>query len=204
MKTVSTLVLLGAALTLTGCGPVFHREMLGKAIAEFSGQFRDATPADKMWITNMADSGCDCHGDLCKKGGGLGGLGGGFSFGGGNTSGYDGLAFEVFANYMTQKKKGRVVETHKHNYATDLKVNTHQPLEVAEGDKKYKVDNCEDLCLLDEAKKRYADKILTYQVLSMTADELRIHLRLSDVKTGIVEFSRTLLVQRGVVADISF
>ena len=200
MKTAaSMLVLAGAALTLTGCGPVFHREMLGKSIAEFSGQFKDANPLDKVWITSQSDSGCDCHGDLCKKGGALGG----FSFGGGGSS-YDGLASEVFANYLTQKKKGRVVEWHKHNYFTDSKVNTHQALEVTEDGKKTKVENCEDLCLLEEAKKRAADKVLAYQIVSMQAEELRIHLRLSDVKTGLVEFSRTLLVQRGVVANISF
>ena len=63
---------------------------------------------------------------------------------------------------------------------------------------------CEDLCLLDEAKKRAADKILAYSILTMTNDEMRIHLRLSDVKTGLVEFSRTLFVQKGAVTDISF
>lgn len=201
MKNVASMVVLaGAALALTGCGPVFHREMLGKSIAEFSGQFKDANPADKVWITSQIDSGCDCHGDLCKKGGGFGG---GLSFGGGGSS-YDGLASEVFANYLTQKKKGRVVEWHKHNYFTDSKVNTHQALETEENGKKTRVENCEDMCLLDEAKKRAADKVLTYTILEMKAEELRIHMRLSDVKTGLVEFSRTLLVQRGVVADISF
>ena len=206
MRTASVVVVLAASLALAGCGPVFHREMLGKAIAEFSSPMKDQN-SEKVWVTNMADSGCDSHKELCSKC--AGGALGGFSFGGGGGgSSFDGLAFEVFANYLTQKHKGRVVETHRHNYSIDLKTVTHQPLEVTEdegGNKKHVAGtSCEDLCLLDEAKKRAADKVLAYQILSMSNEELRIHLRLSDVKSGIVEFSRTLFVQRGVVADISF
>jgi hypothetical protein len=208
VRTFNIAILVGAALSLAGCGmfaggPVLHREMLGKAIAEFSNPLKDQN-VDKLWITNMTDSGCDCHDQVCHKPekGALGG----FSFGGGGGS-YDGLAFEVFSNYLVQKKKGRVVETHRHNYSTDLKVATHTPLEADEEHavKKHVVtQTCEDLCLLDEAKKRAADKILAYSILTMTNDEMRIHLRLSDVKTGLVEFSRTLFVQKGAVTDISF
>ncbi|MBI5543366.1 MAG: hypothetical protein HY901_05725 [Deltaproteobacteria bacterium] len=204
MRSLFVLVALGAAVVLTGCGHrgggSFHREMLGKAIAEFSSPMKDQS-TERVWVANMDDSTCDAHDVLLGKGSGSS-----LSFGGGKGGSYDALAYEVFSNYLTQKKKGKVVEAHRHNYSTDLKVATHQQVELLLDDGKKKVNAItpEDLCLLDEAKKRNADKVLAYQVVSMSGQELRIHLRLSDVRSGLVELSRTLLVQRGVVADISF
>jgi hypothetical protein len=207
---IRALTLLAAAIWLTGCGIPYHREMLGKSIAEFSQPLRENN-GDRIWISNMADSGCDSHGALCGGGGlSLGGGGGGGLFGGfgGGGGGHDGLAYEVFANFITQKRKGKVVEPHRHNYATDLGVTTHVTQETvsetAAGTKKTSHQSCEDLCLLDEAKKRKADKILVYSILEMKDEEMKIHLRFSDVRSGLVEFSRSLHVRRGTVTDISF
>lgn len=214
MQRLVTLAL--ALCTFTGCGTVFHREMLGKAVAEFTLQIKDPN-SDKIWIANMADSECDSHASVCKGGGaglgcgggggvdlagGLGGLVGGGK--GGTVGPYDKLAWETFANYITQKKKGRVVESHRHNYATELQADTHVKVDAMVEGKHLSTVSCEDLCLLDEAKKRKADKILVYSVLEMTDNELKIHLRYSDVKTGTVDFARTLHVLRGNVLDLSF
>lgn len=216
MNHLSALLALCALLALPGCH-VYHREMLGKAIADFSSPMRDSNP-EKIWVSNMQDSGCDAHAAICGGCGGAASAGGGGGllgiFSGGTVapaagpSPHDGLAREVFSNFLTQKRKGRVVEGHRHNYATDLGVDTHirveTTTEAAGSTRKASQVSCEDLCLLDEAKKRKADKVLAYAILEMLDDELKIHLRLSDVRTGLVEFSRTLHVVRGTVTDISF
>jgi hypothetical protein len=130
---------------------------------------------------------------------------GGGSGGEGKTSAYDGLAFEVFSNYMTQRRKGRVVEQHHHNYMTEVIIDTHKKVDViADGKSVGTYQSCEDLCTMDEAKKRRADKILAYQILEMKPDELTIHLRYSDGKTGLVELSRTVRVRGQSVSDNSF
>src|SRR5690242_1538275 len=95
----------------TGCGPVLHREMLGESIRSFSARMKNG-PDAKVWIAGPDDSACDngCQGSSCggggsssKKGGLLGGL-----FGpkpANAPSAHDGLAYQVFANYLTQRKK---------------------------------------------------------------------------------------------------
>src|SRR5262249_22267942 len=104
-----------------------------------------------------------------------------------------------------QKHKGKVIESHHHNYMTDSNVLTHKKIEViADGKVTGTFDSCEDLCILDEAKKRRADKILAYQILEMKNDEMLIHLRFSDSKTGLVELARTLRVVGMSVSDSSF
>lgn len=198
-----------AAVSASACSKPFHREMLGKSIQEFSDGIK-GSPSDKIWVHNMADSECDrgCQaGLLCGGGGGapaLPAMPGGF-FGGGGTS-YDGLAMEVFSNYLTQKKKGRVVEAHRHNYATELGTETRSKVEVLKEGAKVATTmlSCEDLCILDEAKKRKSDKVLTYAILDMKNDELLIHFRFSDVRTGLVELSRTLKIVGLSVTDVSY
>ena len=215
-------------LLLMGCqsGPppkVYWREMLGKSIYDFA----DALPENnqqKVWIHNTDDKECDkgcqkgvevvCKGGDCGGGAAaalpalpaVGGLfGGGASAEAAKTGPYDGLAFEVFSNYLTQKRKGRVIEQHHHNYMTEANVDTHKKIDViSEGKSVGSYASCEDLCLLDEAKKRRADKILAYQILEMKPDEMIIHLRFSDSKTGLVELSRTLKVQGMSITDNSF
>lgn len=208
----------------TGCVQTkpFWREMLGKAVAEFTYPIRDNNP-DRVWIRNMSDGDCDrgcqvsaaCGGGSGSGGGGggggaLGGLGGGLFGGGGGSPAsaagpFDGLAYEVFSNYVTQKRKGRLIEKHRHNYATDFGAETRTRIEIhREGKSSGTMLSCEDLCILDEAKKRRADKVLLYQILEMKNDELLIHLRYSDVRSGAVEISRTLKVEGLSISDRSF
>jgi hypothetical protein len=194
----------------TGCGPVLHREMLGESIRSFSARMKNG-PDAKVWIAGPDDSTCDggCFqgcGSGGKKGGALGGLGGLFGPKPANApSAYDGLAFQVFANYLTQRKKARVVETHRHNYATELNVQTHKNIEVAaDGGKTATTQSCEDLCLLDEAKKRKADKVLAYYISDMSSNELTIHFRFSDVVTGLVEAAQTIKVRDLQAIDWSY
>ncbi len=211
MRITSSLLVFVLAAS-TGCVKPIHREMLGKSISEFTDGLKNS-PSDKIWIHNMADSACDrgCQaGLLCGAGGGgalpaLPAMGGGL-FGGGGAGGYDGLALEVFSNFITLKKKGRVVEAHRHNYATDLGTETRSKVEVVKADGKGSTTgmSCEDLCILDEAKKRRSDKVLAYQIIDMKPDELVIHLRFSDVRSGLVEVSRTLKIVGLSMTDVSY
>jgi len=198
------------------CGPppkVYWREMLGKAIYDFADPL-PANTSTKTWIHNQDDKECDggkpkgVEFVTSDKGGlalpALPSL----PFGGGasGNSKFDGLAYEVFANYLTQKRKGRVIEQHAHNYWTELSPVTHRQITVISPENKAQAtfDTAEDLCLLEEAKKRHAEKLLAYQILEMKNDELLIHLRYSDTKTGLVEISRTLRVVGMSISDASF
>ena len=205
---LSPLVLLVVAAVFPGCSH-FHTNMLAESIKAFSGKMTPAA-TDKLWVTSMADSACDsgCQSALTCGGGGGGGKGGkiGGLFGGlGGPSGDDKLAFEVISNYLTQAKKVRVVETHRHNYATDTKADTHKKIDaLIEGKTAISSMSCEDLCLLDEAKKRNSDKVLVYHIINLGSNKLTIHYRLSDVKSGIVEASHTISVVHPVSSDTSF
>jgi hypothetical protein len=198
-------LVLGLALAASGCGPILYSEMLAESIRSFSGRMKN-TPETKLWITgpndNVCDSGCFQGGCAGKdKGNALGGL---FSKPAGAGGPYDQLAYQVFANWFTQRKKARVVETHRHNYATELNVETHKKIEIAHEGQKMQTLSCEDLCLLDEAKKRKADKVLAYNILDMKGNEMTIHFRLSDVQSGVVEISQTLHVVDMQAIDASF
>ncbi len=218
---VRRLLVLAALTALTGCASqptrILWREMLGKSINEFAEPLPENNQ-QKVWIHNMDDKECDkgCQKGVegtCNKdsGGGvaaaLPSVGGLFGGGGKSDAGgaWDGLAYEVFSNYMTQKRKGRVIEAHHHNYMTEANTQTHKNVDVvAEGKSVGSYQSCEDLCMLDEAKKRRADKILAYQILKMEPEELIIHLRYSDGKTGLVEMSKTLKVHDSSISDSSF
>ncbi len=232
MRRTVALIAGACALLLASCTqpkPIW-REMLSKSISEFTYPIRDNN-TDRVWIKNTADSECNrgCQagvGTCCKGGGGgegvvavlPGGGGGGFFsglFGGGakdalagppgQGSPLDGLAVEVFSNYITQKKKGRVIEGHRHNYATDFGAETRTKIDLSQDGKSTgHMLSCEDLCILDEAKKRRADKVLVYQILEFKLDELLIHFRYSDVRSGVVELSRTLKVEGLSISDRSF
>ena len=184
---------------VAGCGPVLHTEMLGESIRSFSSHGMKAT--DKVWITNTNDSGCDRAAPPKDKG--AGGL---FSRASGGDGPYDRLAFEVFSNYLTQRKKARVVETHRHNYATELNPETHRKADVTVegGHATVSTTTGEDLCLLDEAKKRKADKVLVYHIIEMENDRMWIHLRLSDVPTGVVEQSQSMRIANLRAYDYSY
>jgi hypothetical protein len=190
---------------LPGCTH-FHTNMLAESIKTFSAKMQTGAQ-DKLWVTSITDSKCDsgCQSALtCGGGGGgvkLGGMFGGFGGGGGD----DRLAYEVISNYLTQAKKVRVVETHRHNYSTDLKTETHKKVDaLIEGKSVVSSMSCEDLCLLDEGKKRNSDKVLVYHIINLGSNKLTIHYRLSDVKTGVVEASHTISVTHPVGSDTSF
>ena len=199
------------AATLVGCkstpDKVYYREMLGKSIADFTDPLQEPSNT-KIWIHNMKDDECDkgCTvGGAPSAAGAIGGALGGLFGGGGGGSGYDDLAYEVFSNYITQKKKGRIVEQHKHNYMTEANVSTHRNQEViVDGKPAGVVVSCEDLCLLQEAKKKRAEKVLAYQIIEMEPEKLVIHMRYSDTKTGLVELSRTFRILGMSVTDWSF
>jgi len=197
-------ILFLVAAIMPGCTH-FHTNMLAESIKTFSGKMQ-AAPTDKVWVTSNSDSSCDsgCQSPLTCGGGGakvkLGGL-----FGGGGQSSSDRLAYQVISNYLTQGKKVRVVESHRHNYSTELKPETHKKIDtLIEGKATATGMSCEDLCMLDEAKKRNADKVLVYHILSMGSNKMTIHYRLSDVKTGAIEASHTISVTHPTSSDTSF
>jgi hypothetical protein len=187
-------------MVTAGCGPVLHTEMLGESIRSFSSHGWKGS--EKVWITSTHDSGCDRAGGPKTEGK----LGGFFSRNSGGEGPYDKLAFEVFSNYLTQRKKARVVETHRHNYATELNPETHRKAELTleGGHGTVSTTTAEDLCLLDEAKKRKADKVLVYHIIEMENDKMWIHLRLSDVPSGVVDQSQSMRVVNLRAQDFSY
>ncbi|HRI50069.1 MAG TPA: hypothetical protein PLW65_07780 [Pseudomonadota bacterium] len=198
-------ILFLVAAIMPGCTH-FHTNMLAESIKTFSGKMQ-AAPTDKVWVTSNSDSSCDsgCQSPLTCGGGGGGKVKLGGLFGGGGPSSSDRLAYQVISNYLTQGKKVRVIETHRHNYSTELKPETHKKIDtVIEGKTTATGMSCEDLCMLDEAKKRNADKVLVYHILSMGSNKLTIHYRLSDVKTGAIEASHTISVNHPTSSDTSF
>lgn len=200
------LITLVAAAILPGCTH-FHTNMLTASIKTFTAKVQ--TGGEKVWVTSVADSACDsgCQSPMTCGGGKGGKLGGMLSFGGGSGgSSYDRLAYEVISNYLTQAKKLRVLETHRHNYATDTKVETRKKIDVlaTEGKTVASTMSCEDLCLLDEAKKRSSDKVLAFRIVHIEANKLTVHYRYSDVKSGLVEASHTISVTHPNAVDTSF
>lgn len=192
------------AVALSGCTH-YHTNMLTSSIKTFASKIQVAN--EKVWVTSMADNTCDkgCQSPLtCNGNGGGVKLGGLFGASRDGSSSYDRLAYEVISNYLTQAKKMRVVETHRHNYSTDLKVETRKKIDVVVEKNVATGMSCEDLCLLDEAKKRNSDKVLAYRIIRMEDSKLTIHYRLSDVKTGVVEASHTIAVAHPNATDTSF
>jgi hypothetical protein len=204
-----TRYLMLVAVLATGCGPVLHREMLGESIRSFSARMKNG-PEAKVWIAGPDDSSCDsgcfqgnCGGGKAKSA--LGGLGGLFAPKPANApTAHDGLAYQVFANYLTQRKKARVLEPHRHNYATEGNVETHKKVELTHDGQKTATVSCEDLCLLDEAKKRKADKVLAYYIAELSNNELVVHFRFSDVPTGLIEAAQTVKVKDLQAIDWSY
>lgn len=206
MRLYSPVALFGLffAALQPGCSH-FHTNMLTASIKTFTAKVQ--TGGEKVWVTSVADSACDsgCQSPLTCNSGKGGVKLGGFGFGAKDgSSGYDRLAYEVISNYLTQAKKLRVVESHRHNYSTDLKVETHKKIDVVVDKNVASGMSCEDLCMLDEGKKRNSDKVLAYHIISMEANKLTIHYRLSDVKTGVVEASHTISVSHPNATDTSF
>jgi hypothetical protein len=205
MRSLSALCLVLASAA-SGCTH-FHTNMLAESIKAFTS--KAPTHNEKVWVASVADSNaCDsgCQSPATCGGKSSSPLGGGKSlFGGFGGGGGDRLAYEVITNFLTQNQKMKVIESHRHNYATDTRVETRKKIDtIIEGKAVASGMSCEDLCLLDEAKKRSADKVLTYHILNMDAKKLTIHYRLSDVKSGVVEAAHTLHVSHPTSVDTSF
>ena len=154
------LVLASAA---SGCTH-FHTNMLAESIKTFTS--KAPTHNEKVWVASIADSnacdsGCQspasCGG---KSGSPLGGKGlfGGFGGGGGGS---DRLAYEVISNFLTQNQKMKVIESHRHNYSTDTRVETRKKIDtVIDGKALASGMSCEDLCLLDFAREALLADVL--------------------------------------------
>ncbi len=185
-----SLCALATVLAVTNCAtvppqpPPTERELLTAAMKAFMTGAPQASPPT-LWLSNEEDSECDRADGTPRVTAGSGPL--------------DFLAFEVFGNQVVASRWASLIEGHRHNYARDLKVDTHKAV-VVRPDTSTQV---EDLCLLDEAKKRSAEKLLVYQVLGSSRGSILVHLRLSSARTGLVEVSRTLLSTAAGVDDRS-
>ena len=175
---------------LSCASSVIQREHLRAALKEF------ILPVEKnknwkVWITSMSD---DCSGDE-------------ISYWYEAPVGQYALktnifVVEVFTDYLVRTKQWNIIERNRSNYWNDISDivyfnNTTQKTETetsAEGKEEQKISfNVTEMCLLDETKKRSADKILSFRVFfrGSPGNKPTIHLRLSDVKTGIVELSES-------------
>jgi hypothetical protein len=185
------LLMLVVLSALAGCGGgsrVTQRQLFSQAIGSFLTQ-APASAAPTVWLTNEDDSECDrVEGEPKPRRA---------------VSDEEALAYEVFSNHVVTSRWGRVIEGHRHNYARDLKADTRKPISVVIGAKQEAVTVMEDLCFLDEAKKRNADKVLVFQVLGAASSGVMVHFRLSDARTGLVEASKTLQVVGSTVQDRS-
>ncbi len=159
------------------------RELLSRALGAFVAA-AGPTASPSLWLTNEDDTDCDraesaLHGQAVAHP-------------------LDAVAYEVFENQLTATRWAHVVEAHRHNYARDLKPETRKNVVTKEGS-----TVVEDLCFLDEAKKRNVDKVLVYQVVGEAPGSVMVHFRLSDARTGLIEVSRTFLAGDGAVEDRS-
>src|SRR5687767_9340068 len=118
-------VMLCLFLALGGCAPPMWTEMLGESIKQFTSKNKIGTGGEKVWVTSQVDNACDRGCPMScgtKEGGGgtvkAGGLFGAFKSDG--SSSHDKLAYEVISNFLTQKKKMKVLESHRHNYAVEM------------------------------------------------------------------------------------
>ncbi len=164
-----------------------ERQLLTAALNAFMSE-APQSPAPMLWLTNEEDSECDRAGEAKPPPPDMS-----------SNSSRDPLAFEVFSNHLVASQWAKLIEGHRHNYARELKPETHRALLI----KPDTVSSAEDLCLLDEAKKRNADKVLVYQVLGASFHGVLVHFRLSNARTGLVEVSRTLLSNHQGVEDKS-
>lgn len=179
-----TLLLLAGCATMPPAPPPTERQLLTAALNAFISGAPQSTPPT-LWLSNEEDSECDRADGTPRPAGA--------------STALDQLAFEVFSNQVVASRWASLVEAHRHNYARDLKVETHKAV-VVRPDTSTQV---EDLCLLDEAKKRNVEKLLVYQVLGSSRGGILVHLRLSSARTGLIEASRTLLSTATGVDDRS-
>jgi hypothetical protein len=185
-----SLCVLVAMFVMTDCAtvpplpPPTDRQLLTAAFGAFMGAAPQSA-APTLWLSNEDDSECD-RADGPPRTSAV-------------SSPLDLLAFEVFSNQVVASRWALLIEGHRHNYARDLKVETHKAVIV----RPETTTQVEDLCLLDEAKKRNAEKLLVYQMVGSSRGSILVHLRLSSARTGLVEVSRTLLSTAAGVDDRS-
>lgn len=177
-------LLLVSCATVPPLPPPTERQLLTAALTTFMSAAPHAAPPT-LWLSNEEDSECDRAEGAARPPS--------------VSSGLDQLAFEVFSNQVVASRWASLVEGHRHNYARDFKPETHKAV-VVKPDTSTQV---EDLCLLDEAKKRNVDKLLVYQVLGASRGGVLVHLRLSNARSGLIEASRTLLSTATGVEDRS-
>jgi len=176
-------------LLITGCAavrsgpPVSQRELLTKALSAFIASAPQPS-SPSLWLTNEDDTDCDRPEGVVRAPAVMHPL--------------DGLAYEVFENHIVTLHWAKVIESHRHNYARDLKPETRKTLVLKELS-----STVEDLCFLDEAKKRNADKVLVYQVIGEAPGSVMVHFRLSDARSGAIESSRTFLTTESAIVDRS-
>ena len=165
--------------------PPTERELLTRALLAFTTAIPSTNPPPALWLTNEDDTDCDRPEGTSRA----------------VYSGHklDGLAYEVFANSLVASGWAHVIEAHRHNYARDFKPETHKTVLIRPDTS----TTVEDLCFLDEAKKRNADKLLVYQVIGADSDSVLVHFRFSDARTGIIASSRTLQAGATAVTDRS-
>lgn len=171
-------------LTATGCVSN-HRLLFGKAIEEMAPQLPPASAT--CWLTPDVE-------------------------GGGPTSP---LAEEVFANYIVEKRLCRLVEKHRDNTMGYSWPSSDQcPCSAG-------VENCSGTCggaegvglpmgvgggtgpdngrsgdpLLERFKKSRAQKVIVYRISELGDSHAVIQFRVSDVRSGLVEASRTVSVE---------
>jgi hypothetical protein len=181
---LTALLLITACATVPPPPPPSERQLLTAALTAFMSAAPQSAPPT-LWLSNEDDSECDRADGTPRPSAG--------------ASPLDLLAFEAFSNQVVASRWASLIEGHRHNYARDLKVDTHKAV-IVRPDTTTQV---EDLCLLDEAKKRNAEKLLVYQVLGASRGSVLVHLRLSSARTGLVEVSQTLLSTAAGVEDRS-
>ncbi len=203
---MSRLRLIAGSLALavaTGCGGAnydIYRPMIATATSEFTKPMGKTD--ERIWIAPP--------GDFCDDGNQSGVAAGGASMFGGGPSGpsaFDSFAVEVMTDWLTKNRRGQVIERARANYMTGDKTKTRLwQTDKAHGGEDagndVTVGTFEDMCILDEAKKRSAEKVLTFRIMEIQAEEIKIHMRLSDVETGLVEISRSLQARRSAVRDL--
>ena len=171
--------LFSACATVKPASLASSRELLSRALTAFlAAAGPGASPSPTLWLTNEDDTDC--------------GRPEGVTHANAAAHPLDALAYEVFENQLTATRWAHVVEAHRHNYARDLKPDTRKTVVSKEGS-----TTVEDLCFLDEAKKRNVDKVLVYQVVGDAPGSVMVHFRLSDARTGVIEASRTFLAGEG-------
>ncbi len=191
------------ALALVGCGPPVtnQRKLIANAFQKFSS-FKEMPTSARVWLTNQDDNECNYPPTSNGAPGALISVSGHVNSA--PMTPYDAVTYEIFSNVITDKKWGQLIEAHRHNYATDLKAQTRRSVEMGTKDAPRTTMSSEDLCMLDEAKKRNADYVLVYQVLNNYGSVLFMNLRLSNAHTGIVELAKTLRSDNRAVSDISY